>query len=341
MRRARTAQIDVSFAAVGQRSATETLFGIVAAFVERSTWSQAELARRLETTTETIRKRLGDLQAGGFKLERDEDHPHVYWSVPKNWFPGVLPFKADEVPDLIRLLGRVKPSELRDKILDIVVSRLSNVGHPVPDDITRDLGRDRERDDDDEERWLSVVEDARQKKNALRMRYFSASRGREGKRYVSVHAIEHGVHPHFIATCHTANALRRFRVSNISDARIDLTEAFRPVPADEVTRFQAESFGGFREAGPLVHCAFVVRDPESVWVAKNLPDHRITAEAAPGGTRFSIDTTAVVVLARFVVGLGDAARAETPELAQNVIAIAEGALKSAREAPFSSRVTRA
>ncbi len=311
--------------AVGQRSATETLFGIVAAFAEQRTWSQADLARRLETNTETIRKRMNELKAGGFKLEKEEDHPHVYWSVPKNWFPGVLPFKADEVPELIRLLGRMKPSELRDKILDIVIARLSNVGHPVPDDIARSDDEDR-----DEERWLSLIEDARAKKCAVRMRYFSASRGREAKRHVSVHAIEHGPHPHFIATCHTANALRRFRVSNISDARIDQTEAFRPALPDEVTRFQAESFGGFRVDGPVVRCAFFVRDPESAWVSKNLPDARITSEPAPGGVRFSIDTTAVVVLARFVVGLGDAARAESPELSAQVIAIAEGALKSAR-----------
>ena len=87
---------------VGQRSATETLFGIVAAFIESRTWSQADLARRLETKPETIRRYLGELRAGGFKVEREEDHPHVYWSVPSNWIPGALAFKAAEAQDLLR-----------------------------------------------------------------------------------------------------------------------------------------------------------------------------------------------------------------------------------------------
>jgi predicted DNA-binding transcriptional regulator YafY len=91
---------------VGQRTPTETLFGIVAAFVEQRTWTQADLARKLETQTATIRRRLGELQAGGFKLERSEEPPHVYWSVPKNWFPGALPLQAEEVTDLLRLLAR-------------------------------------------------------------------------------------------------------------------------------------------------------------------------------------------------------------------------------------------
>jgi len=308
---------------VGQRSATETLFGIVAAFVEQRTWKQADLARRLETTTETIRKRLGDLQAGGFKLDKEEDHPHVYWSVPKNWFPGVLPFKADEVPDLLRLLGRMQESDLRERIYDIVVSRLSNVGHPIPD---VDLPSDPSRSTEEEERWLSIVEDALAKKSALKMRYYSASRGHLTLRHASVHRIEHGRNPQFIATCHTASGFRRFRVGNITDARLDVSEPYRSASADEVTRYQAESFGGFRHEGPVVRCAFLVRDPESTWVAKNLPDDRIAQEPVPGGVRFSIETTAVIVLARFVVGLGDAARAETPELRAHVIAIANGAL---------------
>lgn len=307
---------------MGQRSATETLFGIVAAFVEQPTWTQADLARRLETKTETIRKRLGDLQAGGFKLEKEDDHPHVYWSVPKNWFPGVLPFKAEEVPDLLRLLGRMRPSALRDRVLGIVVSRLSNVGHPVPDvEVSR-------RGDEDDERFLSIVEDACAKKAAVRMHYYSASRGHMTRRHASVHAIEHGAHPQFIGSCHMTGELRRFRVSNVQDARIDLGEPFRARAAAEVARFRTESFGGFRHPGPVVACAFVVGDRDAAWVAKNLPDDRIASQPVAGGMRFSIETTAVQQLARFVVGLGAAGRAETPELAAEVRVLAEGALRS-------------
>ena len=113
---------------MGQRTATEALFGLIAAFVEKHTWSQANLARRLETKPETVRKQLAELKAGGFKLEREEDHPHVYWSVPKNWLPGVLHFKAEEAADLLRLLGRAPRGALRTRVLGVVLSRLQNFG---------------------------------------------------------------------------------------------------------------------------------------------------------------------------------------------------------------------
>jgi predicted DNA-binding transcriptional regulator YafY len=312
--------------AVGQRTPTETLFGIVAAFVDQRTWSQSELARRLETTTETIRRRLGELKAGGFKLERSEEPPYVYWSVPKDWFPGVLPFKADEARDLLRLLGRARPSELRERLYTVVVSRLSNLGQAIeidPEAPRAPAVRD------DEERWLSIVEDAHTKKSALKMRYFTASRRHESWRHVSVHRIDSGPRTHFIATCHTANALRRFRLSNVLEARLDPGEKVRGAAPDALVRFDEQSFGGFRQEGPVVSCSFVVRDPESAWVARNLPDDRIQNEAIGGGMRFRIDTSALTMLARFVVGLGDAARPESAELAEAVANLARGALANA------------
>ncbi|MBX3188518.1 MAG: WYL domain-containing protein [Labilithrix sp.] len=312
---------------MGQRTPTETLFGIVAAFVERRRWSQSELARRLETKPETIRRRLGELKAGGFKLERTEEPPLVYWSVPKNWFPGVLPFKAEEARDLLRLLGRARSSELRDRLLGVVVSRLSNLGQSVdldPDAVRGPAVRH------DEERWLAVIEDAVAKKTAVKMRYFTASRRHESWRHVSVHRIDVGARPHFIATCHVANTLRRFRVSNVLEARLDLGERVRAAKAEDLARFDVESFGGFRHDGPAVPCAFVVRDPESAWVARNLPDETLVEEAVAGGIRFRVETSAVIVLARFVVGLGEAARVESPELAEQVATLARGALAGAK-----------
>jgi predicted DNA-binding transcriptional regulator YafY len=315
---------------VGQRTPTETLFGIVAAFVHERTWKQADLARKLETTTETIRKRLGELQAAGFKLEKQGDHPHVYWSVPKDWFPGVLPFKPDEVPDLLRLLGRMRRSALRDRVLSLVIARLSNVGQSVPDVGT--LADDGPRGEDDgEERWLAAVEDARAKKTTLRMEYYSTSSRQLTRRSVSVHALEHGPHARFVGTCHTTNELRRFRVSNVKDGRLDRNDPFRPVDPLVLERYRAESVSGFHAGGPVLACSFFVRSPECAWVAKNLPDERIAQEPTRGGIRFSIATAGVEHLARYVVGLGAAAHAETPELAAEVVRLARGALESAAE----------
>lgn len=309
---------------MGQRSATETLFGIIAAFIEQRTWTQADLARKLETRPETIRRRLGELVTGGFKLERTEDHPHVYWSVPKNWFPGALVFKPEEVADLLRLMTRAPRGKLRDKVLGIVTSRLANLGQPggtFDSEAVRPPAVD-----PDEERWLSVLEDAAVKKSTLKIRYFTASRRVESWRHVSVHRIHLGARPHIIATCHPSDALRRFRLSNVLEARIDPSEPFRTVNQASLERFERESFGGFHDEGPVTPCAFFVRDAEAAWVTRNLPEGAVKQEKRPGGVRFSVETTAVGVLARFVVGLGEAAKPETPELIAQVRTIARGAL---------------
>jgi predicted DNA-binding transcriptional regulator YafY len=313
---------------VGQRRSTETLFQIIAAFIEERTWSQAVLARRLETTPETIRKHLQDLERGGMKLHREEDHPHVYWSVPKNWLPGALAFKGEEAADLLRLLGRAAPGALRNRLIGLTVDRLASGGQRVPFDL--ETIQPTAEPDADEEAKLAIVEDAAAQKIALKMRYYTASKGKESRRHVSVHRIDAGPRAQFVATCHRAGDLRRFRVSNVLEARLDRGEPFRQATKAALDKFDRESFGGFRDVGPVVHCAFFVKDPEAAWVAKNLPDRNIRAEEVERGTRFAIDTAGVSVLARFVVGLGEVARAETKELADEVRRIATAALANAR-----------
>jgi hypothetical protein len=148
--------------AMGQRSNTETLFGIIAAFVEKKTWRQDELAKQLETSSETVRKYLNELRAGGFNFERDEEHPHVFWSVPRNWFPGVLAFKADEVKDLLRLISRSPSGELRDRVIETTAARLAGAGVGAKSSLPGDPASTIQPPEitADEERWLAILEDA-------------------------------------------------------------------------------------------------------------------------------------------------------------------------------------
>lgn len=311
---------------MGQKSSTETLFKIVAAFIERATWTQAELARHAETTTETIRKRMGELQEAGFPLERQLDTPHVYWSVPRGWLPGAMAFSAEEAKDVFRVLGRAPSGALRNKVLRLALGRLAgmaDVGAFDPS-VVQPAGIT-----DDEERWLPLLEDSARERVALKMRYFTASRGKERWRHVSVHRVDVGARPTFVSTCHEAGQLRRFRVANVLDARLDRSEDYRAATKAQLDRHDRESFGGFRDEGPVVRCAFFVRDPEAAWVAKNLPDPSIVQTPAPGGVRFVAETSSVAVLARFVVGLGELARAESDELKREVRLLATAALANA------------
>ena len=108
---------------MGQRSRTETVAAVMAAFLTRRTWPQAELARAVGVRPETIRKLLEELSASGVPLESEKEHPHVYWSMPKTWYPGGILFKQDDVPELLRQLRHLPRGKSRDRLLAVVAEQ--------------------------------------------------------------------------------------------------------------------------------------------------------------------------------------------------------------------------
>src|SRR5687768_6398581 len=115
-------------------------------------------------------------------LSREDDHPHVYWSVPKDWFPNAVLFTREEVPELLRLLRRIPRGVGRARLLALVLKRLPN------SDATADVVVSRQTNAQ-EDQYLGVVEDAASSKTTLFMRYFTASRGDAGERHASVHRV--------------------------------------------------------------------------------------------------------------------------------------------------------
>ncbi|MGO9838306.1 MAG: helix-turn-helix transcriptional regulator [Polyangiaceae bacterium] len=312
---------------MGRRSQTETVAGIYQAFLQRRTWSQANLAKELDVTVGTLRRVLVELQAEGMPLHRDEDHPQVYWSVGKDWYPGSVLFKRDEVPELLRQLRRVPRGAGRRRVLDIVLDRLPGIETSAPSVITHEPTLQ-------EEQYLSVVEDS-SARVALWMKYYTASRGDVGERHASVHRVHAGPPTRFIATCHRSGTLKTFRVDGILWARLDPNEPFRPASEAEVDAYDKASLDGFHEGGTPRSFSFVVRNPEARWVKNNLLSG-MRAETCAGGERITLETTALGRLARFVVALGAAATPETPALAKAVVDLARGALASS-EAPSQER----
>jgi predicted DNA-binding transcriptional regulator YafY len=178
-----------------------------------------------------------------------------------------------------------------------------------------------------EEQYLPVIEDAANQKVTLQFRYFSASRGNEAMRHVSVHRVLLGPPARFVATCHRSDTLKWFRVEGVSDARLDKHEAFRDATAKDVDAYLHASLDGFHDASPWAKHAFFVSDPEARWVARNLLEE-MHAEEVLGGIRVVLETSALDRLARYVVGLGAAAKPLTPALETEVAALAKGALAS-------------
>lgn len=276
-------------------------------------------------TTPAVREKLKELQAV-FHLERDEEHPHVYWSVPKDWFPGGVVFTREQLPELLRHLVRLPQSKARDGLLQTVLRNLPKGGGAdalttavMPQAATKP-----------EEDYLSLVEDAASQKRALWFRYFTASRGQMSIRHASVHRIILGRPARFVAMCHREDKLKWFRVENILSAHLDTQEPYRSADAKQVDAFLRASVDGFNAGGAVAELSFVVREPESRWVQHNLlPTMKL--EPLNGRIRITVETNAILQVARYVVGLGAAATAETPALAEAIEVLARGALGDAAD----------
>jgi predicted DNA-binding transcriptional regulator YafY len=311
---------------VGQRSSTVTVIELVQAFLERRTWSQKELADRLEMTTPAIREKLKELQ-DIFHLEREEDHPHVYWSVPKNWFPGGVVFKREQLPELLRHLVRLPKNKGRDALLETVLRNLPHGGNveTLPSAVVPPTATKQEDD------YLALIEDAAAQKRALWFRYFTASRGQISMRHASVHRVVLGRTARFVATCHREDKLKWFRVENILSAHLDPQEPYRASDNSAVEAFLGASVDGFNAGGAVAELSFVVREPEARWVQTNLlPTMKVTT-LPNGRIRVTVETNAILQVARYVVGLGAAATAETPALAEAIEVLARGALGDAAD----------
>jgi predicted DNA-binding transcriptional regulator YafY len=315
---------------VGQRSRTETVVAVFAALMQGGrSWTQAELARVVGVRPEALRKILEEMVASGIPLDSEKDHPHVYWSVPKTFFPGGVLFPQAVVPDLLRQLRRLPRSKSRDRLLGMAEEQVPartrpSSGSAVTTQVTPEQ----------EQEFISLVEDAAAKKIPLAMTYHTASRGKTGSRHASVHLVDAGPPARFVATCHRNGDLRWFRVGNVFRARLDEQERFREPPPGAVDSFCAASLDGYKGPGNVVECSFFVHEPDSNWVANNLLPG-MNVESLHDGIRVRVKTSALLRLARFVVSLGRCAQPETATLAEAVAELARGALEQAYRATGS------
>lgn len=107
---------------MGKRAAVETVTAIVAAFWKqrrgpKRSWAGSWGWRRGRCAS--IWRSWCELVRAGWPLDKDEDHPHVFWSVPKSWFlDGVLLGQSD-VAALLQILLRVPDGTERRRLLGV------------------------------------------------------------------------------------------------------------------------------------------------------------------------------------------------------------------------------
>jgi predicted DNA-binding transcriptional regulator YafY len=300
-------------------------------------WRQADLARELGVTVETLLRSLRALSDEGMSLTRDDsDKPHVWWRVPKVWAPSGVLFAREETPSLLRTLARSPRTAERDALL-AHAARSARTGDEATQVEALSFS-------DIERSWLSAVEDAAERRVALRMRYYTARAGKTEWRHASVQHVIVGPPARFVAVCHRSSTLKWFRVENVSHAKLDPETPYRKHNPSDVRGFVRESVDGFHGEGEPVECSFVVREPEARWVRTSLLSGMVIDpdEDVSDGVRVRCSTAGVLRVARFVVSLGGAATVETRELAACVREIAKGVLDGAavREARDKVRAKR-
>ncbi len=249
---------------MGQRNAAETLVLIVGCFLEKRTWSQADLARHANVRVDTIRKHLHELQ-DIIPITRDEDHPHVYWSLPKDWLPGGMSWSQDELHAMLRMLTRSPKTKERERLVNKVAEVLR-----LPRAISTSSAIASVERSPEAEHCLIILEQAAMHERSLRFQYFSASRGVLEWRNVSLHKVFAGPPVRFVATCHKDDKLKWFRGDRVTLPTVAEDAPFRSIDSEKLTKFLETSVKGFRGEEPVTESVFFVKHPEAQWVKTNL-----------------------------------------------------------------------
>lgn len=298
----------------------ETLASLYEAFHQQKTWRQAELARHIGVRPERLRTTLEALQDSGWPLEREEEPPQVYWSLPRHWFAGGVLLPGATVPKLLRLLAYLPESPERAEVLRLFDGQdqlaLFDVIEPP-----RALSAE-------EEAILQQIERSIRSEEPLDLKYFSRYRGELEWRTLSCQRVLFEDAHRFVAVCHRDDSLKWFRLSAVQGVREASEPEYRARAREQVESFIGESIAGYHGPEPKQTHSFVVKEPAARWVKSTLKPPMRYAPCT-GGIRVEVETTSVLQVARFVVTLGAAVSEVSPRLASEVRRLAEAALEVA------------
>ena len=312
---------------MGTKNTYETITRVVQAFTDLRTWKQADLARRVEVSSVRVAKVLQELVSAGMPLERDEDPPHVYWSVPPHWFPGGVVFSEEDWPVLVHALARVSEPRRKRLLGRLLQGRL---GRSVEVGALERLQRAVEATplSEQEHAFVLLIEHAVMQRKALRIQYFSSSGGTLDWRFVTPVRVQTEPRARLAAVCHRSGKLKWFRIDNVQRAELATTEQAASIAPTVVENFMETSVDGFNDGSDESY-AFVVRLPEGHWVKGNLlSGMRTDGDFCSEGAFRVVARGAGLVVARFVCGLGGAATAEGETLKTLVRQVATETLAS-------------
>ena len=176
---------------------------------------------------------------------------------------------------------------------------------------------------------LTTVRTALDRRRALRMRYYTASRDAVSERTVDpMRLLLVEGHSYLEAWCRSAEAVRLFRLDRIEHAT-DLDEPAVPPAHARPTDVSA----GLFRAEPDQHLAELTLVADARWVAEYYPMEDV-ADAPGGGAMVRMRYADTEWMVRLILGLGaDVVVREPPELAEAVRGRARAALARSRHLP--------
>ncbi len=244
--------------------------------LEQRTWSQADLAKRVEVTPQTVKRCLEELEAAGVPLEREEDHPHVYWSVPGSWLPEGVHLPRELLVELLRRLARAATPSEHDPLLRHLLKAIPSLSDLVA----------RVQDAHITEQTplsaaiLSELEDAYDS-HAVILSYRKSRFAPVEVRFCSPMRLVDR-HRQLLARCHKSDAPRRFHLHRIVQVSPAVGEDYRPLSESELNLALDGSVDGFRAPGPLVDVRFRLVGEGVGWILEDLPED-LQVEAIPSG----------------------------------------------------------
>jgi len=314
---------------VGSKSKTETPLRLLAALLEKRTWTQAELARHVDVQPQTVKRCLEELLEAGVPLEREEETPQVYWSVPQSWLPEGVHLPRGHFVDLLRRLARgASPGEhdpLLKHLVDAAPSLRGMVARIQDSHVADNAPLS--------SALMAQLEDAWDS-HAVILSYRKTDGGEVEPRHCSPARFVDR-YQHLLARCHKSGRARRFRLDRILGVTRAVGVDYKPLSEAEVHDELAGSVDGFRAPGPLVSVRFRLVGEGSGWMRDTLPED-LVYEPIASGYLVHGETGALEKLAAKLVTYGAAVRYDDEglrEAARAVVTAAGVALAASAGGP--------
>lgn len=297
-------------------------------FRARGRWTYREVGEQWGISREAARKRIERLHKQAPALvELVREAGEVWVCAPPSFAGGVLPPR--EVPALLSQLQYGPRRDGAEELLERLVAMAPERERAA----LRSEFVEGERLPPEQLEVLERLESAHRAHKALRLRYQKANAEQPESRVVSPQRMLPREGFKLLAWCHKQRALRLFALPRIRHAALEERVTYHPCPIEELEDFLSTRLCfGFAGSGPSVACTFELTGIASAralaTLRRELPRSLELTRTERGALRGSVllPRDALRMLAGFLVRHGEHALALTPELREEVLAIARACL---------------